>query len=95
LDITYTPARDIIEDFLMIQKEMAEFAPPLAKKPCLVVINKMDLHHPGHRDLAALRQALLEKGVSALPISALTGEGLEALKWRILQEWEAANGLAA
>lgn len=95
LDITYAPAQGIIEDFLMIRKEMAEFAPALTKKPCLAVINKMDLHLPGHRDLAALREALLEKGVASLPISALTGEGLQELKSMIFQKWEAADGLAA
>jgi len=89
LDITFAPAEgSILEDFLTLRREMAAFAPPLIEKPCFVVINKMDLRGPGSRDLATLREALAEKGIESLPVSALTGEGIDELKWMILQKWE-------
>ncbi|MCF8143415.1 MAG: GTPase ObgE [Deltaproteobacteria bacterium] len=94
LDITYTPARDILEDFLTLRREMAAFAPSLMNKPCFVVINKMDLYRPEHRDPAALRDALAEKGMESLSVSALTGEGLDELKRMILEKWKQTTALA-
>ncbi len=94
LDITYVPEQDILEDFLILRREMAAFAPSLMDKPCFVVINKMDLHGPGSRDPAALRDALAEKGMESLPVSALTGEGLDELKWMILRQWEQTTAVA-
>jgi GTP-binding protein len=94
LDITYVPEQDILEDFLILRREMAAFAPSLMDKPCFVVINKMDLHGPTSRDPAALRDALAEKGMESLPVSALTGEGLDELKWMILRQWEQTTAVA-
>jgi GTP-binding protein len=85
LDITFHPDQDIIEDFHTLISEMNAFSPQLAQKPQMVLINKMDIYGPGHRDLKALQKALEESGVESLPISALTGEGLEELK-RIIRE---------
>jgi len=88
LDITYKPGPDILEDFLMLRHEMGTFAPALVDKPFFVAINKMDLYGPEHRDLEELRKALEERGTESFLISALTGEGLEELKGKILQRWE-------
>ena len=92
LDISYKPGRDILEDFLTLRHEMETFAPELIDKPFFVAINKIDLYGPEHRDLEELRKALEERGTESFPISALTGDGLEALKGRILQRWEEAKG---
>jgi GTP-binding protein len=92
LDITYKPGRDILEDFLTLRHEMGTFAPALVDKPFFVAINKIDLYGQGHRDLGELRKALEGRGIESLPISALTGEGLEELKGKILQIWEGAKG---
>ncbi len=94
LDITFAPAQDILEDFLTLRREMAAFAPSLIEKPCFVVINKMDLYGPGSRDPEALREALAEKGMESLAVSALTGEGLDELKKMILQRWERTTAFA-
>jgi GTP-binding protein len=94
LDITFAPARDILEDFLTLRREMAAFAPSLIEKPCFIVINKMDLYGPGSRDPEALREALAEKGMESLAVSALTGEGLDELKKMILQRWERTTAFA-
>ena len=91
LDITYKPGRDILEDFLMLRHEMETFTPALVNKPFFVVINKIDLYGPEHRDLEELRKALEERGTESFLISALTGEGLEELKGEILKRWEAGK----
>ncbi|MBW1797376.1 MAG: GTPase ObgE [Deltaproteobacteria bacterium] len=87
LDITFHPDQDIIEDFHTLIREMNAFNPQLARKPQMVLVNKMDIYGPEHRDLKALQKALEESGVESLPISALTGEGLEELKKVIREKW--------
>lgn len=87
LDITFHPDQDILEDFHMLIHEMDAFSPGLAQKPQMVLINKIDIYGPGHRDLKILEEALGESGFESLPISALTGEGLEELKKVIREKW--------
>jgi GTP-binding protein len=87
LDITYRPDQDILEDFHALRHEMAVYNPALIEKPQMVLINKMDLYNPGHRDLRTLQMALGKVGIESLPISALTGEGLGRLKKFIEKKW--------
>ena len=93
LDISHVPGRAILEDFLILRREMEAFAPSLVDKPFFAVINKMDIYHPGHRDPLALQEALQKKGIDSLPVSALTGEGLEELKRMILLKWKQVKGI--
>ncbi len=88
LDITYPVDEDILEDFHVIRDEMTAYRPSLARKPQMVVMNKMDLYGPGHRDLGELGEALKWLGLDYLPISALTGKGIEELKVMILKKCE-------
>ena len=46
----------------------------------MVLINKMDMHSSEHRDVEGLKKALKDMNVEALPISALTGQGIERVK---------------
>jgi GTP-binding protein len=87
LDITYQPEHGILGDFYALKGEMVAYNPVLARKPQMVLINKMDLRGSEHRDLGKLQKALEEVGVKSLPISALTGEGLEELKKIIFEKW--------
>ncbi len=87
LDITYQPDQDILEDFHTLRQEMEAYNPALVGKPQMVLINKMDLYGPDRRDLRTLQMALEETGIKSLPISALTGEGLEELKEFIAEKW--------
>ena len=80
IDITYIPVRNILEDFFTLRSEMEKYDPSLLQKDQMVLINKIDLHSPGQRDIGSIKGALDEIGVESLPISALTGEGLEDLK---------------
>ena len=92
LDITYQPEHDIIEDFHMLRGEMVAYKPSLAQKSQMVVINKVDLHGPEHRDLKKLGEALEGLGLDYLSISALTGEGIEELKGTILAKCKEVKG---
>lgn len=87
LDITYHSDQDILEDFLTLRNEIAAYNPAMTNKPQIVLINKMDLYGPEHRNLVKLQGALKDLGVESLPISALTGEGLEELREIIYKKW--------
>jgi GTP-binding protein len=56
LDITYQPVKDILEDFYTLRREMVAYNPALADKPQMVLINKMDLYGPEHRNLEKLQK---------------------------------------
>ena len=88
LDDTFTtgPDRDPLHDFDVINAELARYAPDLAQKPQVVVLNKIDAGttHGTTEELTALFAA---RGHTLLTMSAATGAGtdavLEAL-WRLL-----------
>ncbi|MBW1913990.1 MAG: GTPase ObgE [Deltaproteobacteria bacterium] len=79
IDITYNPCDDILEDFNALHKELERYNTALVKKEQFVLINKTD-QSSGHRDIKEIQHALIDIGIESLPISALTGHGLEGLK---------------
>ncbi len=93
LDITYTPSQDILEDFHMVRREMEAYNPILIDKPCIVLINKMDLYNSGHRDITKIQQALSRLGIESLPISAKKDEGLDRLRDIIQEMWTSYQDL--
>jgi GTP-binding protein len=80
IDITYVPEHDLLEDFFSLRNEMVKFDPSLTQKDQMVLINKIDIHTPEHRKIESIIRAFDEMGIKAVPISALTGEGLEEVK---------------
>jgi GTPase len=70
---------DPLGDYAVINQELEQFNPLLAQKPQVVVLNKMDLTDVQERwpEVAA---GLKEQGVvEPLAISAVSGEGVQAL----------------
>ncbi len=80
IDITYVPVHDLLEDFFSLENEMEKFDPSLIQKDQMVLINKIDIRSPEHRKIESIISAFDEMGIDALPISALTGEGLDEVK---------------
>jgi GTP-binding protein len=72
---------DPVEDYKAIQRELAQYSKTLAEKPQIVVANKMDLTGSDQN----LQRFVREVGVEVMPISGVTGKGLEALKERVWQ----------
>ncbi|MBC8263477.1 MAG: GTPase ObgE [Anaerolineales bacterium] len=69
---------DPLADYQSINDELALFDSELARKPQLVVLNKMDL--PQTRALwPSVEQAMKERGQRAMSISAVTGEGVKEM----------------
>ena len=74
--------RDVIEDYVTINAELAAYASELAVRPQVVVANKCDL--PGCEEaVERLRAAAEADGHEFFAVSAATGLGLDALVNRV------------
>jgi len=71
--------RDPIEDFHRIQHELKMFSAPLAERPQIVALSKIDLPFARERE-EALRQYFEGEGYTFVSFSAITRQGLEELK---------------
>jgi len=80
LDVSNIHHQDLLEDFDRLNQELMLYSPSLVRKPQMVLINKIDTNSAKLRIILDLQQALREKNLDSLPISALTGEGLEELR---------------
>ncbi|MBE6469489.1 MAG: GTPase ObgE [Coriobacteriaceae bacterium] len=69
--------RDPLEDYRVINEELAAYAPELAERPQVVVANKCDASGMTER-VAALRQAAVADGHRFFAVSALTGAGMNS-----------------
>jgi len=73
---------DPLADYRAINEELALFSPNLAGKPQVVVLNKMDL--PQAREMwPSIQVEMKRRGVEAMSISAVTGEGVKPLMRRV------------
>ena len=77
LDISGSEGRDPIEDFDMINRELAVFSEELATHPQIVVANKCDLVE--EEKIRQVQAYFEEKGYAFFPIMAAIGEGTKAL----------------
>ncbi|MGE5180444.1 MAG: GTPase ObgE [Acidobacteriota bacterium] len=77
LDATYTvgPDRSPLADYRVINEELARYAPELAGKPQVVVLNKVDATAP--EVIEEHRRAFAEENVELLTMSGVTGEGVD------------------
>ena len=72
------PGRTPLGDFDKINRELELYSPILAKKPQIVCGNKVDLPD-GRERFEKLQRALRRRKVDVLPVSAATGQGLDAV----------------
>ncbi len=77
VEATFTtgPDRSPLEDFDVINRELAQYAPELSKKPQVVVLNKVDAIDP--KDVTEYRREFAERGIELHAISAATGAGID------------------
>ena len=71
---TTGPDRSPKEDFDVINQELAQYAPDLAKKPQVVVLNKVDAIDP--KDVEEYRREFADAGIVLHHMSAATGQGV-------------------
>ncbi len=82
LDVSGLSGRDPLEDFDRINHELVAYSEKLTALPQIVTLNKIDVQ--GSTEIAApVRQSLQGRGYEVYEISALTGQGLQNLIYRI------------
>jgi GTP-binding protein len=83
VDVAGSEGRNPIEDLQNLRREIDLYDPILSERPWFAAANKMDL--PGaDENLLALQKRF--SAVEIAPISAATGEGLDAFKTK-LEQW--------
>jgi len=81
-----TPPAHALE---VVLEELASYSPRLVERPQLVAGNKLDASDPERLEEA--REASESRGWEFFPISAVTGEGVPALVWRLAEMVEGAR----
>lgn len=92
IDITGVSQNGLLDDFDKVENELDAYSPSLTQKRRVVLINKMDLYTSEHRDVQDMIKALKERGYEAIPVSAITGQGLEEVKKMLLKEFFHESG---
>ena len=87
IDVSGIEGRDPIEDFETINKELKEYDTDLSQLPQIVALNKIDLRE-ARQNLPKVKKQLENRGYKVFAISAVTGEGVDELKYYTGQKLE-------
>ncbi len=87
IDVSGIEGRDPIKDFEKINMELKEYKIELFNLPQIVVLNKIDLKE-ARDNLDEVKNELENRGYEVYPISAVTGRGVDYLKYGIGQKLE-------
>lgn len=85
VDAAGTEGRDAVEDIRAINKELFAYNKGLENKPQVIAANKLDVLYGEEKDIAMelLKSELEPEGMKIFPISAATGEGIDALLYYV------------
>ncbi len=89
LDISGSEGRDPLDDFAKVNAELEKYNAKLIKRPMVIAANKCDIA-ADESNLAKLKEAYGDK-YEIFPISAVSGQGLQALVyrvWQLLEEYQ-------
>ncbi len=78
-----SPRPDPVDDYRIITAELKSFDPAVAAKPTLIVATKIDAANPAK--LKKLKAMATRRKLPFFAISAVTGEGLDQLKYAIAE----------
>ena len=84
---------DPVKDVEVIMAELASFGSHLEQKPMIMAASKMDVANK--EKLAKLKRYCKKEGLELFPISAVTGKGIEELKYAMAEKVEEVRQQAA
>ena len=87
------PRPDPRRDFEVIMGELASFGAELEAKPMILAASKSDI--ASKSKLASLKRYARAHGLDLVPISAVTGAGIEALKYKMAEKVEELRRVGA
>jgi GTPase len=87
IDVSDASGRpDPVRDFSVIMEELTSFGAGLESKPMMLVASKCDVANKGK--VAKLKRYAKAQGLELVAISAITGEGIEPLKYAMANKVE-------
>nr|WP_106094093.1 GTPase [Enhygromyxa salina] len=89
-----TPGRELLRDLDALEGELRRYGPMFEGRPRVVALNKIDTDE-GRELIKQTRRALRKRNIPLFAISAVTGEGTDALLealWRRLQLHSQVSG---
>ena len=86
VDVSGMTGRDPLDDYAVINRELAAYNPVLAQLPQTVVLNKTDVADP--ETVETLRREFEAEGHPVFTVSAATRSGLEALVYHFAEQLE-------
>jgi GTPase len=75
---------DPVKDVQVIMEELQSFGAGLEMKPMILAASKIDVANPDK--LTKLKRYCKKEGLDLLPISAVTGKGIDALKYAMAEK---------
>jgi GTP-binding protein len=82
IDLSAGDRESIMRDYALVDKELASYSADLAARPVIIAGSKIDLPEAAQA-VAGIQEAFRDMGVDFIPISAATGDGVDALKYAI------------
>ena len=84
VDAAGTEGRDPIADIYAINKELEAYNPEIADRPQVIAANKIDaIYDQSESPVDAIRAEFEPKGVPVYPISAVSGQGVKELLYKV------------
>jgi len=84
VDAAGTEGRDPIEDIYAINKELETYNADIANRPQIIAANKIDaIYDPENDPVTRIRAEFEPQGYEVVPISAVTGEGVKELLYKV------------
>lgn len=92
VDAAGTEGRDPVQDIYAINKELEAYNPDIAARPQVIAANKIDaIYNASESPVEAIRAEFEPKGVPVYPISAVSGEGVKELLYKVNEMLEGLN----
>lgn len=82
VDCSQSEGRDVVKDFKTINAELELHNPKLAKRPQIVIANKMDIPE-AEENFRRLKVVTDKMGYEIYPVSAVTNQGLKEVFYRV------------